>query len=56
MKVLNETANCSYAFRNITVVYLKSVLWDLVFIIYKYRYYRGYFIPAWRISARPTFA
>jgi hypothetical protein len=43
MKVLNETANCSYAFRNVTVVNLKSVLWDLVFIIYKYRYYTGSF-------------
>jgi hypothetical protein len=53
MKVLDETANCSYSFRNVNVVNLKSVLWDLLFIIYKNRYYTGSFFSCFN-DKRPA--
>ena len=43
MKVLNETAYCSYAFKNITVVNLKSILQDFILIIYNFHYCTGSF-------------
>jgi len=41
MKAVNKTAYCSYAFRNISAVNLISILWDFIFIIYKFHYCIG---------------